>query len=87
MTSKGKWLLAIVIVLVFVIIIYGLCLALAFNPQLSDWFDNATGGNFIFRDDLERMLKFNLINIVAIPAIIILLRVMFDLDFGNKGGD
>ena len=45
------------------------CMILAYNPTLSDAFDNAFGGNFIFRDDPKGMQQFALMNgiFVALP--------------------
>ena len=45
------------------------CMILAYNPTLSDAFDNAFGGNFIFRDNPKGMFQFALTQsiFVALP--------------------
>ena len=65
----NKWLLSFLIMLFLTLLVYGGCMILAYNPTLSDAFDNAYGGSFAFRDNPKGMLQFILIQsiFVALP--------------------
>ena len=64
-----KWLISFIIMFLLTLLTYCGCMILAYNPTLSDAFDNAFGGNFIFRDDPKGMIKFALMQsiFVALP--------------------
>ena len=51
MAQKQRWLYSLLtagtITTIIIIFVY----VLAFNPKLSDAWDNATGGKFLFRDN------------------------------------
>ena len=65
----NKWLISFLIMLILTLLAYGGCMILAYNPTLSDAFDNAYGGNFAFRDNPKGMLQFALLqSLFAIPA-------------------
>ena len=64
-----KWLISFAIMVSLTLLIYGGCMILAYNPTLSDAFDNAFGGKFLFRDNPKGMIKFALMQsiFVALP--------------------
>jgi hypothetical protein len=83
MTQKQRWLYSLLtagIITTFIIIfIY----VLAFNPKLSDAWDNAFGGKFLFRDNprmiTEQYLPFLLL--CSMPMTTLLLRfTLFGID-------
>lgn len=83
MTQKQRWfyslLTAGIIVTLIIIFIY----VLAFNPKLSDAWDNACGGKFLFRNNpqmvTEQYLPFLLL--FSTPMIVLLLRfTLFGID-------
>lgn len=49
MNKKQRWLYSFLTAGIIIIIIIIFLYVLAFNPKLSDAWDNATGGNFLFR--------------------------------------
>ena len=92
MTSKKKWLYSLLtagtITTIIIIFVY----VLAFNPKLSDAFDNAVGGKFLFRGNprmiTEQYLPFILL--FSMPMITLLLRfTLFAIDeiYNSLGGN
>ena len=92
MTQKQRWLYSLltagIISTIIIIFIY----VLAFNPKLSDAFDNAFGGKFLFRDNprmiTEQYLPFILL--FSMPMITLLLRfTLFAIDeiYNSLGGN
>ena len=83
MTQKQRWLYSLltagIIVTIIIIFIY----VLAFNPKLSDAWDNACGGKFLFRNNprmiTEQYLPFLLL--YSIPTTTLMLRyTLFRID-------
>lgn len=65
-----KWLISFAIMVSLTLLIYGGCMIFAYNPTLSDAFDNAFGGNFLFRGNPKGMFQFALMQsiFVALPV-------------------
>ena len=83
MTQKQRWLYSLLMAGIISTIIIIFIYVLAFNPKLSDAWDNAFGGDFLFRDDprmiTEQYLPFLLL--WSTPMITLLLRVtLFSID-------
>ena len=83
MTSKQRWLYSLLMAGIISTIIIIFIYVLAFNPKLSDAWDNATGGEFLFRDNprmiTEQYLPFLLL--WSTPMITLLLRfTLFGID-------
>ena len=71
MKKKIKcWIISFIIMFSLTLLAYGGCMILASNPSLSDAFDNAFGGKFLFRDDPKGMFQFALMQsiFVALPV-------------------
>lgn len=66
----NKWIISFIIMFSLTLLVYGGCMILAYNPTLSDAFDNAFGGNFAFRDNPKGMFQFALMQsiFVALPV-------------------
>lgn len=83
MTQKQRWLYSLLMAGIIVTIIIIFIYVLAFNPRLSDAWDNAVGGDFLFRDNprmvTEQYSPFILL--CSMPMILLLLRVtLFAID-------
>lgn len=66
----NKWIISFIIMASLTLLLYGGCMILAYNPTLSDAFDNTFGGNFAFRDNPKGMFQFALMQsiFVALPV-------------------
>lgn len=66
----NKWIISFIIMFSLTLLAYGGCLILAYNPTLSDAFDNAFGGNFLFKGNPNGMFQFALMQsiFVALPV-------------------
>ena len=83
MTSKKRWLYSLLVTGIIVTFIIIFIYVLAFNPNMSDAWDNAFGGKFLFRDNphmiTEQYLPFLLL--YSAPMIVLLLRfTLFGID-------
>ena len=92
MTNKQRWLYALLTSGIIATFILLFIYVLAFNPKLSDAFDNAFGGKFLFRDNprmiTEQYLPFILL--FSMPMITLLLRfTLFAIDeiYNSLGGN
>lgn len=77
MTKKQKWLYSLLVSGIVTTLVLIFIYVMAFNPNISDAWDAATGGTFLFRNDVKNVTECYLpfVLLYSMPMMTILFRI------------